>query len=279
MRRQKSNLKNSRGASIIIAMVFMLFCVFVGGSVLTAATVNAYRVKNLSKQQQKLNEESAVLFLADSIRKGDDQLQLTISQREVRKQPVHIDADGTVTETAPKLDPERIIDINVSGNNELTVPQRILLESAIRKHLIGNTVPADKITIRNFKWNNPDPDGSKVIAGIGSFWVGKQVDTPFTYSFKIGSDDLFPGNDYQVDFVCNSGYDMKINVHFPDKDGNLVLSSMSVKMSASKSEKKLTPETEVIKNASDPTTGYKVTTIKSITTLSWTTPKIVKEGE
>ena len=65
MKHIKKKLRSRLGASLILAMVFMLFCSFVGGSVLASATANAQRVAQLAEQQDFLLERSAALLASD----------------------------------------------------------------------------------------------------------------------------------------------------------------------------------------------------------------------
>lgn len=78
-------LKSKRGASMLLAMMFMAFCVFVGGSVLSAAVANGSRVAKQSENQQEyLRQRSAALVIADEL-KGhpDDQLQMIVEEKVV----------------------------------------------------------------------------------------------------------------------------------------------------------------------------------------------------
>ena len=61
-------LKNSRGASIILALVFLLVCVMVGSSVLMAASSNAGRSRS-NRQEQQL-----YLFLSSALQLVEDDL-------------------------------------------------------------------------------------------------------------------------------------------------------------------------------------------------------------
>ncbi len=61
-------LKNDRGASIILALVFLLVCVMVGSSVLMAASSNAGRSRsNRQEQQMYLFLSSALQLVADDL--------------------------------------------------------------------------------------------------------------------------------------------------------------------------------------------------------------------
>ena len=68
MKKTVKKLQSDRGATMILAMVFMLICVFVGGSVLTAASVNGGRLANArSDQQDLLNQRSIAAVIASEL--------------------------------------------------------------------------------------------------------------------------------------------------------------------------------------------------------------------
>ena len=74
-------LRSRSGASMLLAMVFMMFCTFVGGTVLAAATANGNRVaQQIHDQQSYLNQRSALLVIADQLKgNSENGLQMTIS--------------------------------------------------------------------------------------------------------------------------------------------------------------------------------------------------------
>lgn len=62
----KKKLLSRCGSSMILALVFLMFCTFVGGSVLAMASANSARVKHLTQEEQQfLNQRSAVRLLRD----------------------------------------------------------------------------------------------------------------------------------------------------------------------------------------------------------------------
>ena len=74
----KEKLQSSKGASLIIALVFMLFCAMVGSAVLAAATANGGRVAALkSDQQDYLNQRSAATLLQDELTISEPLLVIT----------------------------------------------------------------------------------------------------------------------------------------------------------------------------------------------------------
>ena len=67
MNQIKHKLQSKRGASLLIAMVYLVFAVFIGGSVLAAASANGYRIEHLSDQQDYLDQRSAAMLLAEEM--------------------------------------------------------------------------------------------------------------------------------------------------------------------------------------------------------------------
>lgn len=81
----KRKLSSKAGASMLLAMVFLMFCMFIGGSVLAAATANGSRVEHLKNDQQDyLSQRSAMLLMADMLTGQDGkELQVTITDSKV----------------------------------------------------------------------------------------------------------------------------------------------------------------------------------------------------
>ena len=131
-------LKSKRGASLILAMVFMLMCLFVGGSVLAAATANGGRVADLtSNQQTYLSQRSAALLMADMLEGDDTPLQLTIKKVETtgKNAAGETTVSTTVTYSLPTL---------AQGENYSTL-QQVLVENAVRKYQSGRVSGATEV--------------------------------------------------------------------------------------------------------------------------------------
>ena len=75
----KQKLHSQRGASMLMAMIFLLFCLLIGGSVLAAATANSSRIEHLVNDQQDfLNQRSALTIMADMLTpQADNTLQIS----------------------------------------------------------------------------------------------------------------------------------------------------------------------------------------------------------
>ena len=100
MKQISRKLSSNSGASMILALVFMLFCMFVGGTVLAAASANGYRVAHLSDQQQYLDERSAAFLTAEELRLTRSNVSthmLSINDVEQTVQKVTVGNGGVVT--------------------------------------------------------------------------------------------------------------------------------------------------------------------------------------
>ena len=72
MKQTLEKLKSNTGSTLILALLFMLICVFVGGSVLVAATVNGDRLSGKREEQQALlNQRSIVSVMVSELSDGD----------------------------------------------------------------------------------------------------------------------------------------------------------------------------------------------------------------
>lgn len=63
MKRMRAKLNSQNGASILIALVFLLLCLTVGSVVLTAATANAGRLRSQRRAQQDYQTVSSAALL------------------------------------------------------------------------------------------------------------------------------------------------------------------------------------------------------------------------
>lgn len=64
----KQKLHSQRGASMLMAMIFLLFCLLIGGSVLAAATANSSRIEHMvNDQQDYLLQRSSLAVMADML--------------------------------------------------------------------------------------------------------------------------------------------------------------------------------------------------------------------
>ncbi len=176
----KRKLRSQSGASLIIALVFLLFCAFVGGSVLASATANAYRVEHLSDQQDFLSERSAAMLLADELRlTGDEQLRLNVTNAKVHTQIVTVGNGGVWTPTSEQWT-DRVVTFQVVTNmTTLSAMQRLMLESTVLSYLKEEiseegSVTAYKVQLVNFPGLGTAAGtytpSTKTLSGL-SFWI------------------------------------------------------------------------------------------------------------
>ena len=78
MKYLNNKLRSRQGSSMIIALVFMLICVFIGGAVLTNATVNAGRAAGKKdKYQAILNQRSTLSVLVNYLSDNEGNISQT----------------------------------------------------------------------------------------------------------------------------------------------------------------------------------------------------------
>ncbi|MDO5111470.1 MAG: hypothetical protein Q4E65_04095 [Clostridia bacterium] len=95
MRALRQKLHSQRGASILVALLFFLVCMMVGGVVLTAAAANAGRLTHLRQDQQ------TYFILSSAVRLVRDDLQGAVFTVKETKTG---DADATTEYPDPETD-------------------------------------------------------------------------------------------------------------------------------------------------------------------------------
>ena len=178
-------LRSRKGVSMLIAMVFLLFTSFVGGSVLVAATSNAYRVAHLKDQQDYFTERSTALLIADELHLEENELlKLTVTDSIKSKYKVeYIDGGGweKVTDASgaelPPLEVKRYITFQITTNvEELTPLQQLMIEATVCRFLQAN--PTDTTVVKN---------GTEIILqGFG--WAATKEQ--FMYQWSAGDSEI-----------------------------------------------------------------------------------------
>ena len=194
-------LRSKTGASMLIAILFMMFCLFVGGSVLAAATANGYRVAHMSDQQDFLNQRSAGLLIADELNHGLDQgenLSLSVEyvQRTYRA--------GTVLDGGGWVDGNLVSDQRTlkfvapfTPQKSMTAMQRLLYETAVCRYLHDNEINlADvQVELEGFYY-----EGTQI--SWGGFWFAYSptavvIEGTLNLEGTIGTQNF---TEYQVKF-------------------------------------------------------------------------------
>lgn len=117
----KQKLHSKTGASMLLALMFMMVCLFIGGTVLASATANGRRVANMqSDEQEYLSQRSAMLLLANMLQTSSgDELTLIIEDKTVENLSDHTKT-RTVTFTLPD-----------TGMDAKPVLQKVLYENVL----------------------------------------------------------------------------------------------------------------------------------------------------
>ena len=280
----KEKLRSSKGASLIIALVFMLFCAMVGSAVLAAATANGGRIAALkSDQQEYLNQRSAATLLSDELQ--INRPKLTVEKKEVVKTTYTVSDGGVLTPTGS--DTTKTINFKVNGN-VTTQLQRVLFESAILRYLKANDMDDYDVTISGFtvagangsagteissisdfrlydslKGENQDPECTLTVdLSEGSVGTGKPVTN---FSARVGCVGPAPQNSDANKTVAPYTF----NVSFVD-DAKLYLRMYA----ATGSPNEYTYETQEPGASSSELVKVKTTTTTQ--TISWDPPEILK---
>ena len=228
-------LRSNSGASMILALVFMLFCMFVGGTVLAAASANGYRVAHLSDQQQYLDERSAAFLTAEELRLSGSYASshmLTVNDVEQVVQKVIVGNGGVVTP-----DPDstaitsHIVTFIAPSDLVMTPFQRIMYETAVLRYIEDNAIDTTtvQIVLDNFVYDYNGSDSS--ISSLSEFWCTGPSGN-LTVSGILDSDGSSFA-DFPANFVCKTGsnlYDFVVDFG--------TYSQMSVILNASLGERK-----------------------------------------
>lgn len=219
----QKKLRSQSGASLLIALMFMLFCLFVGGAVLVAASANGYRVAHLSDQQDFLSQRSACLLLADEIdgsRGGQHKLTIT-DVTEVYEPKTLLPGGGSVEDPSRPTVTEHTLTFGAefTAANSMTTVQRIMYETAVCRYLLENGIDPTgnaagiryHVTVEGFYYN-----GSPFT--LSDFWCrnsteGYCADGSIRIKGITGANNI-EFTDYTAYFNCGAGdrlYDFYVN--------------------------------------------------------------------
>lgn len=96
MKMIRNKLQSNRGATMVLSLIFMLICVFVGGSVLVAATVNGGRMENQRTDQQAiLNQRSIAAVIGGELTKdGTISLSFALGENAAGQKTILLPVGG-----------------------------------------------------------------------------------------------------------------------------------------------------------------------------------------
>lgn len=292
MKNLQRKLRSKTGSTMIMALMFLLFCSFVGSSVLVSATANAYRVAHLNEQQDFLNQRSAALLLSDQLQlETGEMFRLHI----VKAEKIYQQYDFTDEKVAkPVGDPveQTVITFQlITNDHEVTELQRLMLETTVWRYLRENAADEECIVMIQDFW---EKSGSPTGIAITDFWyryvplssneielsstdnreVQGVIDVSGSWLTSTGTVNL-PG--YTASFESGKGddlYDFTVNFG-SDSQLQLVMGAFS---GTSDPIEVVGTIEEGTMPGSTQTVNVKVTTRSTTTTISWDDP-VVKKGD
>ena len=276
MNKIKHKLQSKQGASLLIAMVYLIFAVFIGGSVLAAASANGYRIEHLSDQQDYLDQRSAAMLLADEM-KSSDYASISLDARfnTITRQKIIIKENNDIINVGDPWDTYTLT-FKANSNGKMDALSRVMFESAVLRYLsVTDTSQVDTITFQNFVYDDGSADG-QTITGLSDFWTistdndlcagtihvtgtkGGNTFADYTARYRSGmGDELY---DFIVDFGDFSQLTVTMNGY----------SSLRFQQGTA------TYENSTMVGGDEHTT--KVITKVERTTVSWNAPVIAKGG-
>ena len=188
----KRKLGSKAGASMLLALVFLMFCLFIGGSVLAAATANGSRVAHLKNDQQDyLSQRSAMLLMADMLT-GKDGKPLSFTVKEQTVSTGTEVTSHTVTYTCTNLP------------DSPNVLQRLLCECIIANYPSG--VSNDHKFYSELKLTSLKTSGA--LSGEISITEPGTNGKTFTTSYTLTMADA--NCDLSIEFIPAPGTDEKV---------------------------------------------------------------------
>lgn len=285
MSKLQRKLRSRTGASMLLALVFLLFCSFVGGSVLVSATANAYRVAHIAEQQDFLNQRSAALLLGDELQlEPGQQFRLSVVDAYKTTKEVTVGNGGVVQETGNAVT-ERIITFQLTTNDtDVTEMQRLMLEATVWRFLRENVADAPcTVALIGFPGASGLDDFWFTYSGVtvsgNTVTVSSTNTTPIKGAMTVnGSASTVAMPSYTANFSSGKGEELyDFHVDFGD------LSQLRLTMNAfSGTSDPITvnaPATEGYLPGTNSGTGFiQVTTVSTQTSISWDDPKVEKGG-
>ena len=151
----KRKLRSKAGASMILALLFLMFCSFVGGSVLVSATANAYRVAHLQEQQDFLHQRSAALLLAEELRLAPGKyLNLKVVDSDLLIEELEYVNEGATTKPTGRAVKQRNVTFLVETNDAINEVQRLMLEMTMWRYLVAEAKKLNTVTTFNVEVDN-----------------------------------------------------------------------------------------------------------------------------
>lgn len=193
MKAIQRKLRSRSGTSMLLALVFLQFCLFIGGSVLAAATANAGRVQQLRQdRQQELRCRSAMQLMAGLLKSTpESQLQLTIQDVKVTN------ADGTVTRT---------VHYGIHGEEGYSKSafQKLLYEFAVHQYEAARGAPTDR-AFQNYHFGEIPNEEYRM-----EIWGQMQYVFPIEGSLQVSGGETW--EHWQAECTMSENCDVRIDI-------------------------------------------------------------------
>lgn len=266
-------LRSKAGESMILAMVFMLFCSFVGGSVLASATANAQRVAQIAEEQEFLLERSAALLMADELKlEKNGYFRVKVVDEDQTIQPVLISEDGGIHINGASSKDRRIaFTLQSSVSKEKITPlQQMMAEAAVKRYLLEKApgISADKVSFAGF----PSSTGTFVAMMPTSTDKAEQIiQGSIGVSFEPEGENVPKIDAYTANYVFGTGEDIySMYVDFGD------MSQLKLSVSAYSGTSVL--EDVLGAPIGEGTNTVQITTDYTNTSIYWMDPFVEKGG-
>lgn len=260
MNRISHKLRSRSGASMIIALVFLLFCMFIGGAVLASASANGARAAKQTQQQQAyLDQRSAALLLADQLRLEPD-FQLIIKDKTTVEElgTGTMESWTALTGDEARRDEHRLVTFEVHAS--LTPLQRVLVESTILRYLEENDWPEFKFT---------DHTGTKTaLSQLSCYHAGAGSPTVGSIHFT-GTSDSWTFADFSANLSCDNNYNFFVDF------GQYSQLSITVAANAGESSYDIPERYREMPGSSR---LWQIRDHMEYTVVTWGLPQIEKEG-
>ncbi len=182
MKTIKNKLHSKSGASLLLALLFLGFCVLVGGTVLAAAAANGFRTTRMQAKKQELSDRSAAMLVANEL--GNCTLRIT------------------------KDDTAKTVTVEVVDGPMMPM-QRLTAEMAVWKFLKENEGQNATVSLVNFQYYVSDT-AAQTVNSRDDFWYKYSLDTSadFTGTVSLGGDSVYK----EVTFGMENGYTLTVDL-------------------------------------------------------------------
>lgn len=260
---------------MILALVFLLFCTFVGGSVLAVSASNSARIRHLKdEEQQFLNQRSAVTLMKDKLTEDYSQIKMTVHHITKTTQEVQIGNGGVVTPVGdPHIDTSYTF-IGRETEDAKPAIQRLVYESAILQTLrdpSGINVTLDKLVFTEL--DDAESTETLTLSPNNNFWL-QEYSYGYDLEIAVENSDYTSLTTVAAKVICEEGatpYNFWVTF---GEDGQDAQVSLRLRAIVSESPAQQGAPYFIEKDGKT----YQVVEKTTTTVITWQQPEIVKGG-